>query len=93
MTDAFRLDNQIAVVTGACGKLGPVWVDALVGAGARVAALDLPAAQASPQFAEVARRAGGAVRRIGCDITDRGSIEAAAQEVTAHLGAASVLAF
>jgi NAD(P)-dependent dehydrogenase (short-subunit alcohol dehydrogenase family) len=91
VTDAFRLDNQIAVVTGACGKLGPVWMDALVGAGARVAALDLPAAPASPQFAEVARKAGDAVRRIACDITDRGSIEAAAEEVAATLGAASVL--
>ena len=26
----FRLDNQTAVVTGACGKLGPVWVEALL---------------------------------------------------------------
>jgi len=43
----FRLDNQIAVVTGACGKLGPVWVEALVDAGAGVAALDLAGAPMS----------------------------------------------
>jgi NAD(P)-dependent dehydrogenase (short-subunit alcohol dehydrogenase family) len=43
----FRLDNQTAVVTGACGNLGPVWVEALLDAGARVAALELKGAPAS----------------------------------------------
>ena len=91
MTDAFRLDNQVAVVTGACGKLGPIWVDALVSAGARVAALDLPTAAPSSLFADVASRAGAAVRRVPCDITDRASIEAAARDVAGSFGVASIL--
>jgi NAD(P)-dependent dehydrogenase (short-subunit alcohol dehydrogenase family) len=91
VTDAFRLDNQIAVVTGACGKLGPIWVEALVDAGARVAALDLPAASPSPRFVEVSGRSGRAVRRVPCDITDRASIEAAARAVAEQLGSPSVL--
>ena len=32
MSQAFRLDNQTAVVTGACGRLGPIWAQALLAA-------------------------------------------------------------
>ena len=42
MIDLFQLDGQIAVVTGALGKLGPVWVQTLLGAGARTLAVDRP---------------------------------------------------
>ena len=91
MTGRFGLAGRVAVVTGACGKLGPVWVDALVEAGARVAALDLPSAPPSPAFADVAARAGGAVVRLDCDITDRASIETASHAVLAQLGAPTVL--
>ena len=87
----FRLDNQVAVVTGACGKLGPIWVDALVEAGARVAALELPGAKASALFESVAGRAGESIRRVDCDITDRASIESAAARVRTELGMPSVL--
>jgi len=89
--NGFRLDHEVAVVTGACGKLGPIWVDALLEAGARVAALDLAGAPASPAFCEVTRRAGDALRRIDCDITDRASIEAAAARVVAEIGEPSIL--
>jgi NAD(P)-dependent dehydrogenase (short-subunit alcohol dehydrogenase family) len=87
----FGLDGQVAVVTGACGKLGPVWVEALVEAGARVAALDLPGATPSPAFAALATAHGSAIQRVDCDITSRESIEAAAREVEARLGTPSVL--
>jgi NAD(P)-dependent dehydrogenase (short-subunit alcohol dehydrogenase family) len=35
------LDGRVAVVTGALGKLGPIWSDALAAAGARVVGIDL----------------------------------------------------
>ena len=60
---SFSLDNHVAVVTGSCGKLGPVWAEALLDAGARVAALDLPGARPSDAFAAMERRAGNRLVR------------------------------
>jgi NAD(P)-dependent dehydrogenase (short-subunit alcohol dehydrogenase family) len=91
VNEFFRLDNQVAVVTGACGRLGPVWVEALLEAGARVAALELPGAAVSAAYSQLAERFGDRVRRIDCDITDRHSIEAAAAAVVAIIGEPSVL--
>jgi NAD(P)-dependent dehydrogenase (short-subunit alcohol dehydrogenase family) len=91
VNDAFRLDNQVAVVTGACGKLGPIWVDALLEAGAAVAALELRGAPASDAFKAVAAKGGDRVRRFDCDITSRASIEAAATAVAAEMRTPSVL--
>ncbi len=90
MSDGFSLDGQVAVVTGACGKLGPTWVEALVDAGARVAALDLAGAPASPAFAALVDRRPAAIVRIDCDITRRDAIESAAAAAAA-LGPVSIL--
>ena len=87
----FSLEQQTAVVTGACGKLGPIWVDALLEAGARVAALDLPQVKPSAAFEALARAADGRLVRIDVDITDRASIDAAAARVVRELGAPTVL--
>jgi NAD(P)-dependent dehydrogenase (short-subunit alcohol dehydrogenase family) len=86
----FRLDNQVGVVTGACGRLGPVWVEALLDAGATVAALELPG-KVSEAFCELGGRYGARVRRFDCDITDRSSIESAAEALIAEMGVPSVL--
>jgi NAD(P)-dependent dehydrogenase (short-subunit alcohol dehydrogenase family) len=91
VSDRFSLSGTVAVVTGACGKLGPIWVEALVEAGATVAALDLPGATASALFERVADAAHGRVVRLDCDITSRQSIDAAAARVASDLGAPSVL--
>jgi NAD(P)-dependent dehydrogenase (short-subunit alcohol dehydrogenase family) len=91
VNDRFSLDAQIAVVTGACGKLGPVWIEALLGAGARVAALDLAGAPVSSAFRALADREPQKLKRFDCDITNRQSIEAAAAAITAQLGAPDVL--
>ncbi len=87
----FRLDNQTAIVTGACGKLGPVWAGALVDAGARVAALELAGAPVSAAYTALADRSPDRLRRIECDVTDRRSIETAVDEVVAWLGEPDVL--
>jgi NAD(P)-dependent dehydrogenase (short-subunit alcohol dehydrogenase family) len=89
--DRFRLDDQIAVVTGACGKLGPIWIEALVDAGARVAALELTDASASSAFRTLEQRASGQVQRFDCDITNRQSVLDAAAAIHARMGAVAVL--
>jgi NAD(P)-dependent dehydrogenase (short-subunit alcohol dehydrogenase family) len=86
-----RLDHQVAVVTGAFGRLGPVWTDALLDAGARVAALDLPGARPSAAFLAISERAGARVHQFECDVTSRVSIEQAASAVTGTLGPPSIL--
>lgn len=91
MNQGFRLDNQCAVVTGACGRLGPVWAEALLGAGARVAALDIPRAQATAGFEALARAYPDQLVRTDCDITSRASIQAAADAVCERWGVPTVL--
>ena len=87
----FLLTDQVAVVTGALGKLGPIWVEALLDAGARVAALDLPGARPSPAFQVLAARAADRLTRFDCDITDRASVSIACSWVVADLGEPVVL--
>jgi NAD(P)-dependent dehydrogenase (short-subunit alcohol dehydrogenase family) len=89
--DRFRQDGQVAVVTGACGRLGPIWIEALIDAGAQVAALELPGVSASSAFRALEQRAPGHVQRFDCDITDRRLIADAAAAVDARIGPASVL--
>ena len=91
MNGAFSLDSQVAVVTGALGRLGPVWIEALVDAGGRVAALDLARAQPSGAFDALQAGAGARLVRIDCDITDRASIESACSQVVSRLGEPAVL--
>ena len=88
----FSLDGDIAVVTGALGRLGPVWVEALLDAGARVAALDLPGAQVSEPFLALNSRVSeDRLCRVDCDITDRSAIEEADARVEALFGSPTVL--
>ena len=91
MSGRFSLDQQIAVVTGASGKLGAIWVEALVEAGARVAALDLGSAVPTVRFTELTQAAEDRVVCFDCDITRRDSIESAAQAVASRMGEPAIL--
>ncbi|MBI4263018.1 MAG: SDR family oxidoreductase [Acidobacteria bacterium] len=87
----FRLDDHVALVTGACGTLGPIWVEALLEAGARVAALELPGAPASAGYKALESRCRDRLRRFDCDITNRDSIETAAAALVREIGEPAVL--
>jgi NAD(P)-dependent dehydrogenase (short-subunit alcohol dehydrogenase family) len=68
------LAGRVAVVTGALGKLGPVWLRALAGAGAVAVGLDLQDGEvdASPVYAG--------------DVTDRAALDAARSRIEGEHG-------
>lgn len=70
------LEGRVAVVTGAFGRLGPVWCGALLEAGATVVGVDLPGASPSAAYAGLEREAGGRLHTFSADVLDRGSLEA-----------------
>ena len=81
MTADRPLAGAVAVVTGAFGKLGPVWVETLAGAGADVLGLDLRE-DGADRLEERAEAAGGSFRFEQADVTDRARLG----EVAAGLG-------
>lgn len=88
----FNLDGRVAVVTGAMGKLGPVWMDALLSAGARVAALDLPGAKVSEACAALRMRYDESrLRFYEADVCERAQLEAARMRSAEDLGTATIL--
>lgn len=90
MTDRFRLDGRVAVVTGALGNLGPVWADALLRLGATVIGLDLPGATPNAAFASLQSSCGDRLTLVGANVTDRAELNAAREAVLRH-GVPSVL--
>jgi NAD(P)-dependent dehydrogenase (short-subunit alcohol dehydrogenase family) len=87
----FDLHGSVAVVTGALGRLGPVWCGALLDAGARVLALDLPGTVVPSAFEDLQGRHGPALSLRRADVTDRGALARAQREVAAEMGAATIL--
>ncbi|WP_214103842.1 SDR family oxidoreductase [Acrocarpospora catenulata] len=84
------LSGNVAVVTGVLGRLGAVWVKALLDAGARVAGLDVRDGP-SPQLKEVLDGREDEFVLIPADITEPGRLRAALAECLSALGAPSVL--
>jgi NAD(P)-dependent dehydrogenase (short-subunit alcohol dehydrogenase family) len=92
MSDRFSLGGEVAVVTGALGRLGPVWAGALLEAGASVAAVDRPSARASDAFTGLcASTAPDRLHLVEADVTDRASVEAARDRIVERLGVPTVL--
>jgi len=90
--DVFSLDGRIAVVTGALGNLGPVWVGALLEAGATVVGLDLPGAAPNAAFAALQARWGDdRLRLLPASVTDRDALTAACASVQSAFGIPDVL--
>src|SRR3569833_1805505 len=87
----FNLDGEVAVVTGAQGKLGPVWTGALLAAGARVAALVFPGAKISEACAALRARYGDRLCFYEADVCERALLEAARARSAAELGVATIL--
>ena len=92
MKDLFSLQGEIAVVTGALGKLGPIWIKTLLKAGAKVLALDHPDVQISQNFKTLQDRFDEQhLQLASADVTDRESLEAACQKCQDTFGVPSIL--
>jgi len=89
--EAFRLDGQVGVVTGAFGKLGPLWSRCLLEAGARVVALDLHVPKVHERIDELRERFTGRVLVRRCDIRDKGDLRAALDACLETFGPPEIL--
>ncbi len=88
--DLFRLDGQVAVVTGGAGGLGAAIARGLAEAGAAVAVADMNAGQAKRVADDIAR-AGGRTLAIEVDVASSDSVRRMASDVESRLGPVDVL--
>jgi len=86
----YDLSGMVAVVTGGTGVLCSAMAKAMVECGARVAVLGRNMDKADRIVAEIRSRGGEAIP-VRVDVTDRGSIEAAARQVMDAFGRVDIL--
>jgi NAD(P)-dependent dehydrogenase (short-subunit alcohol dehydrogenase family) len=88
----FNLDGEIGVVTGALGKLGPIWCETLLSASARVLALDRSGLPPSPEFQQLQARFGHDRLALAfADICSRPELDSALAECIRRFGTPTVL--
>lgn len=88
----FSLAGHVAVVTGALGNLGPVWVEGLLEAGASVLGIDLPGAEPTGTFSSLQQRFGdGRLALARADVRDRETLERACDQCRSTFGVPTVL--
>ena len=85
-----RFEGSTVVVTGGGGGIGNAVCAGFAAEGAAVAVLDRAGDAAAATAGSITDRDGRAIP-IECDITDRGSVDAAVELVTAELGPIDVL--
>lgn len=86
----FRLDGEVALVTGAGAGIGRAIARVFAAAGAAVVVSDLRAELAEVAAAEIAE-AGGRAIGIGCNVTEEGDLQAAVRTAVDRFGALTVL--
>ena len=87
---SFNLLGKVAVITGGAGVLCTAMGAALAEAGVKIAVLDMNA-EAAESLAVKLRSAGGEAIGIACNVLEKESLEAAAQEVMAKYGRIDIL--
>ncbi len=87
----FSLEGETGVVTGAYGKLGPIWIETLLAAGAQVLALDRRGAAAPPAFAALRERHRGRLLEAEADVCRRDELVAALALCRERLATPTVL--
>lgn len=88
----YSLKGAVAVVTGALGKLGPIWMETLLDAGARVMGLDHPDQKPGEAFTALRKQYGDqCVRHVAADVRIRADLERACDLCTEVFGTPAIL--
>ncbi len=88
----YPLNGEVAVVTGALGKLGPMWAGALLDAGACVLGIDHPDQKAGDAFNTLLETYGEKrVQVTSADVCNRGDLERACDHCRDTFGIPTVL--
>ena len=85
LTDLFRLDGKVALVTGAGSGLGRQFCEVMAEAGADVACADIDE-ESARATAAVVRGLGRRGTAIGCDVTADAGVEAMVRRTVEVLG-------
>jgi gluconate 5-dehydrogenase len=88
--DLFRLDGQVALVTGGAGGLGAAMARGLASAGAAVGVADLDLAQAK-RVADLITSAGERALALEMDVVSADSVRRVAADMESRLGPIDVL--
>ena len=92
MSNLFNLKNEVAVVTGVSGRLGPVWVETLLDYGASVFCLDQPKAEVSDDYKRLRYEYGESRLNLArADVRDRKALESASTKCLQMFGPPSIL--
>jgi len=89
-TDHFRLDGQVAVVTGGARGIGQAICERLASAGAALAIVDQDA-DACEEAAAQLNAAGARCLSIACDVTDEDAVQGMTTRVVSELGGYHIL--
>ena len=89
---SFRVDDQIAIVTGSGSGMGRAFANALAGAGADVAITELPGREAlAAETAAMVQAQGRRALTVTLDVTQVASINAMVEKVVAEWGRIDIL--
>lgn len=90
MSDNFKLDGKIAIVTGGTGALGATMCRTLASAGATVVIVGRDETKAT-NLAEAIKAEGGEARGISCDVLEADAVQSLAEQVKTQYGKVDIL--